>query len=571
MLISRKSTLYAVFAVLLVANPILGGCGGVKTTATPAATQAVSASPTPSEAAGTGKKVATFIWTEEFDSLSPLYSNMWFSTVTQQLWNCWPWNFDENNNPLPNLVTEMPSIENGDISADGATITLHLRDGLKWSDNQPLTSEDFRFTWAMSIDPKNTVASAYPYSKITSIETPDPKTVVIHFDGPFAPWLTTFHGIIPAHILQPVYTADGTLDKAEWNTKPYVGCGPYVFDTWESGSYARFTVNQNYWGTKPKIDEIFIRFVPSNASQINDLISGGGDLSTFFPYNEIPKLKKAGLTIMTEPTGLNEGLFFLIDTNNKLGNPGLRDINVRKAIAMAIDREAIVRDLLLGMTTVPASYWSALPPFWDNPPLQNYPYDPQAAKDILDQAGWTDSNGDGVRDKDGVELDLVYGTTTENETRQNVQAVIQQQLAEVGIKVELKTYSSDSYFAQDGPAATGQVDIMEWSDGPLVPDPDVYYWYCSEIPTADYPSGSNWQYLCDKDLDALSAKQLTQVDPVERQKTISQMNQIFYDKVYWLGLWVDPDLWAVGPRLTGVKFSGGTPFFNITDWDLVNK
>jgi peptide/nickel transport system substrate-binding protein len=144
-------------------------------------------------------------------------------------------------------------------------------------------------------------------------------------------------------------------------------------------------------------------------------------------------------------------------------------------------------------------------------------------------------------------------------------------LAAVGIKVELQSYESDTYFAQDGPAAKGKVDIMEWTDGPSVPDPDVYYWYCNEIPTADYPAGSNWQYVCDQELDALLLKQTTQVDPAERQKTISQINQIFYDKVYWLGLWQEPDRWAVSSQLTGVKFSGVTPFFNITDWDLKGK
>ena len=110
---------------------------------------------------------------------------------------------------------------------------------------------------------------------------------------------------------------------------------------------------------------------------------------------------------------------------------------------------------------------------------------------------------------------------------------------------------------------------MEWSDGPYgFPDPDIYYWLCSEIPSDDYPAGGNWFFMCDEELDALIQLQSTQVDAAERQKTISQINQIFFDKVYWLGLWQDPDVWAVGARLTGVKFSGVTPLFNITEWDL---
>ncbi|HEY5158253.1 MAG TPA: peptide ABC transporter substrate-binding protein [Anaerolineales bacterium] len=564
---TRESAYFSLVVLLIVVSMILGGCGSAKTPA-PGATPTVGiASPQPTPNSQTGKKVATIVWLQEFDSLNPMYSNMWYSTVTEQLWDCWAWNFDEKNDPMPYLVTEIPSLQNGDISADGMTITLHLKDGLKWSDNVPLTSEDFRFTWVMHTDMHNTVASSIPYSMVKSIETPDPLTVVMHFDTPFAPYITMWKGIIPAHILQPVFDATGTLDNAEWNMKPTVGCGPYVFAQWESGSFASFTINENFWGPKPKIDEVYFRFVPDNAAQTAALKTGDGDLGTFFPYSDIPALKSAGLNIITEPNGQNEGMFFVI--NPKVGNPGMADVNVRKAIAMGIDREGITRDLMLGLTSVPASYWDSFP-YYNNPPLQNYPYDPEAAKKLLDQAGWVDSNGDGVREKNGVKLDFTYGTTT-GEPRQDVQAVVKQQLALIGIKVELQSFESDTYFDQNGPAAKGQIDIMEWTDGPSVPDPDVYYWYCSEIPTTDYPAGSNWQYLCDNELDALLTKQTSEIDPVERQKTFTQINQIFYDKVYWLGLWQEPDRWAVNPRLTGVKFSGVTPFFNISEWDLTNK
>jgi peptide/nickel transport system substrate-binding protein len=540
------------------------------TKAAPAPTdtpQPTKAPATKEVAADDSKKVATFIWTQEFDSLSPMYSSMWFSWTTWQLWLCWPWEYNEKNEAFPKLLKELPSVENGGISADGKTITLKLRDDIKWSDNQPITADDFKFTWQMHVDSKNTVASAYPYDKVATIDTPDPQTAIINFKEPFAPWMYLFRGIIPAHVLKPVYEAEGTLDNAEWNRTPTVGCGPYVFKEWESGSFARFVTNDNYWGPKPKINEIFIRFVPDDASQVAALTAGDGDLGTFIAYSDVPKLKDTGLTIMTEPSGYDEGWFFLI--NKEKGHPALLDVKVRKAIAMAVDREAINRDLLLGLTKVPASYWDALP-YYNNPPLQNYPYDPEAAKKLLDEAGWKDSNGDGVRDKNGVELALSYGTTI-REIRQDTQAVIQQQLAKVGVKVDIASYEEDTFFAGygQGPAASGKIDIMEWADGPSAfPDPDIYYWLCSQIPSDEKPSGANWQFLCDKELDELFQLQATQVNPIERQKTISKINQMFYDKVYWLGLWQDPDVWAVGPRLTGVKLSGVTPLFNITEWDI---
>jgi peptide/nickel transport system substrate-binding protein len=210
-------------------------------------------------------------------------------------------------------------------------------------------------------------------------------------------------------------------------------------------------------------------------------------------------------------------------------------------------------------------------PYYNNPPLVNYPYDPGQAKALLDAAGWVDTNGDGTRDKGGIELELSYGTTI-RDIRQDAQAVIQQQLADVGIKIDLFSIDSDVYFAsygEGGPAATGEYDIMEWSDGPVFPDADIYYWLKSEIPSDEYPTGTNWFFISDDQLDALIQLQSTQVDSAARQQTISQINQLFYDKVYWLGLWQDPDVWAVGSRLTGVKFSGVTPLFNIGEWDIV--
>jgi peptide/nickel transport system substrate-binding protein len=541
------------FFVLVIAALVLAACGGMPKTEAPVAPAGVTEAPV----SQVDKKVATLI-----------YTSMWFVWTTWQMNNHWAWEFDENNEPFPRLVTEIPSTENGGISADGRVITMKLRDDIKWSDNTPLTAEDFIFTWEMAVSAKNTVATTYPYDAIESVTAPDPQTVVVTFTDPFAPWLATlWHGILPAHILRPVYEAEGTIDNAEWLRNPSVGCGPYNFAEWESGSYARFVRNENYWGTPAKIDEIFIRFVPDDASQVAALKAGDADLGTFISYSDVPGLKEAGLNIMVEPNGYSEWMFFTL--NEEKSNPAMFDVNVRKAIAMSIDREGIVRDLLLGLPKVPASFWDALS-YYNNPPLTNYPYDPEAAKALLDEAGWVDANGDGVREKDGVDLVIEHATTI-REIRQDAQAVMQQQLADVGIKMNVNPVDDTLYFASyadNGPAARGDYDIQEWSDGPLFPDPDLYYWLCDQIPTDENPTGENWFYICDEELDSLIQLQSTQVDAAERQKTISQINQLFYDKVYVIGLWQDPDVYAVGSRLKNVKFSGVTMFFNIAEWDL---
>ncbi len=253
----------------------------------------------------------------------------------------------------------------------------------------------------------------------------------------------------------------------------------------------------------------------------------------------------------------------LID--EEMGHPALLDVNVRQAIAMGFDREALVRDLLLGLTEPAVTYWDNTP--YADPDLAPYPYDPEGAAQMLEDAGWVDSNDDGTRDKDGVELVLSYGTTT-REVRQDTQAVAQQQLAEIGVGLELLNFDSDLFFATDGPAASGELDIMEWSDTTEFPDPTISYWMIGEIPTPDYPVGLNWQRVYDEDLDALFQQADATVDPEERQDLYHQISRHVYDNVYWLGIWQDPDLFGVSDALTGVKLSGVNPFFNIAEWDL---
>jgi len=553
-------------SALAVGGLLLAACAGpAQPTAAP--TEEPSAPPAQPTAPPAEKKVAVFIFTEEFDTLNPYYTNMWFSEITHQLWNVWPWQFDDSNAPHPVMLTEMPTVANGGITEEGKVLTLKLRNDLTWSDGEPLTANDFVFTYQMIVDPNNAVSSAYPYdTEVASVEAPDDLTVVVTFNEPFIPWASAlWQGLLPEHVLRPVYEAEGTIDNAEWNHAPTVGNGPFVFAEWESGSFTRFVANENYWLGRPELDEIFVRFVPDDVSQINALLAGDGDLGTFFDYSDLPTLREAGVNIIGAQSGYNEGWFFYLGEGS---HPALQDVRVRQAIALGFDRASLVEDLLLGLTKPAATYWDNTP--YADPSLEPWAYDPLLAATLLDDAGWIDSNGDGTRDKDGVELVLSHGTTT-REIRQDTQAVAQQQLAEIGVGLELVNYDSDLFFAgygEGGPAATGELDIMQYSDTTNYPDPDIYYWLCAEIPSADYPDGGNWQALCDEQLDALFQREVAQPDPAERQQTFYDISRMMYEQVYWLGIWQDPDLWGVNERLTNVKISGTTPFFNIAEWDL---
>jgi peptide/nickel transport system substrate-binding protein len=588
---SPKQLARTLLFFIITASFVLAACAPAPQAPAPAATEAPAETQAPAPAetqapapeetqavapvetqAPAERKVATIIWTQEFDTLSPLYTNMWFVSSIYPIYACQAWWFDENNEPYPSLVTEIPSVENGGLSEDGRTITLKLRDDIKWSDGEPITSADFKFTADMVMAPENAVASQAPFDLVESLETPDAQTVVVTFKDPYAPWLARLfggisgHTILPQHILQPVFDAEGTLDTAEYNKAPTVGCGPFLFDEWESGSFARFVANENFWGERPKLDEVFFRFVPDDASQIAALKAGDGDVGTFFAYSDLPELEAAGITIFNSFSGYNEGIYF--NQHPEKGKPALKDVRVRQAIAMGFNRQKLVDDLLLGRTGVAATDWDNSP--WVEPSIQPWPYDPEKAKALLEEAGWVDSNGDGVREKDGEDLVLVYGTTN-REVRQDTQAVAQQDLAEIGVKLDLQSFDADIFFAtygENGPSSNFSLDLIEYSDSPDFPDPNTVVWRCSEIPSDDYPDGVNGSGVCDDTLEALFSKQETQVDFAERQQTFYEITKYLFDNVYWLGLWHDPDLFGISSRLQNVKISGATPFFNVAEWDL---
>jgi peptide/nickel transport system substrate-binding protein len=282
----------------------------------------------------------------------------------------------------------------------------------------------------------------------------------------------------------------------------------------------------------------------------------------------VPSLEEAGLVIITQNGGYAEGWFFNM---RDMASPGAKDLAVRQAVAMAIDRQAINEDLLLGLSEQANTLWDAIAAYgYVSPDIEPWPYDPEEANRLLDEAGYVDNDGDGIReDAEGNPLTLIHGTTV-REIRQDIQAVSQQYLREVGIDLQIQSWDSDIFFGSysDGaPPAIGELDIMEWSDTTYFPDPDNDYWLCSQIPSDENPWGYNY-FICDEELDALFQEQLVTIDPEARTAIIQQITKYMHDNVYWYGLYVDADYWIVSPRLTGVKFSGVTPFYNIMEWDI---
>jgi peptide/nickel transport system substrate-binding protein len=374
---------------------------------------------------------------------------------------------------------------------------------------------------------------------------------------------------IPKHILEPVFKKDGTIDKADWNRKPTVSAGPFVLKEWQSGSHLIFTANPNFWLGKPKLDQVFIKIVPDDAAQIAAMKAGEADIAPFISYQDMPDIEKLGtMNLVVAQSGYQESWFMNLSTEAKTkGHPALQDVNVRKAIVMAVDREKIIKDLLGGRTKVSATFWEGTP--YADPNAKPVPYDKAGAEKLLDDAGWK-KGADGIRAKGGVKLQLRYVTTTKD-VRKNTQVIVQQMLNDVGIDVVLSNISSDTFFsgyADKGPIAIGQYDIEEHSTVAAFPDPDIAAWLCKEVPSDKNPSGTNNQFFCDKELDALFNKEATTVDAQARIPIFYEIAKMLNDKVYWSSMWDDPDWWAVSKNLQNVKISGATMFWNAYEWDM---
>jgi len=554
-----SSNRWLIAGILMVVVALLAACGPTQPQAAPApAAEAAQEAAAP--------RAVTISFFEEPDSLNFLYTQMWFANVAADLVMRGLWVYDDEERFVPELAAEVPSRENGGISEDGKTITVKLREGVRWHDGKPVTAADVRFTYDAIMNPNNTIDTRYPYEDyIESIDTPDDFTVVIHFKQPFAGWWTMFPYVLPQHLLGDVES----LDNAEFNRAP-VGFGPFKFKEWVSGDHITLEKNPDYWRGAPKLDFIYIKIVPSSQAQMAAIQAGGQvDIGVFHSYDEVPVLQALGtVEVKAIEYAYNEHYFFNLDP--KTGHPAFQDARVRRAIAMSIDRAQITETLLQGLTQPARTFWDGTA--YANKQIPLIPYDPQAAAALLDEAGWIDHDGDGIRDKDGVRFSFVHRTTAGRKIREDAQVAVQQMLKDQGIDMVIENVPYDLFFegyANGGPIYTGQYHMAGWSDGSY-PDPGTYsyYWLCDQIPSEEKPEGGNFQLYCNEELDRLLRAQDVTVDPAARRAIFDQIQQLMYDETIFVPMWNDPDLWSLNKRLVNVRIGGWTPFWNAHEWDV---
>jgi len=481
--------------------------------------------------------------------------------------------------PPPEVVTEEPPEE----EEFPMVLMIKLRDDVTWSDGTPLTAHDFVFSYEMLMDPGNAVQTRYPFDTfVDSVVAVDDYTLKINLTDTYVAWPIGIGFLmpLPRHVLEPVFEAEGTIDNAEWNWNPDVSVGPFTLSEWRTASHLIFEANPDYYQGQPALDQVFIRIVPDDKAQMAAIQTGDSDIGVFISAADTPTIEAIeGVEMVGTSSGYIESWFFnLIDEDMAAErgltptHPALLDKRVRQAIAMSVDRQQIIDELFYGLYRISPSLWYDSP--YEDPNLENWPYDPDAAMALLDEAGWVDSNGDGTRDKDGVELVLQYSTTAGNALREATQVVVQNMLAEVGIGVQIQNYSYDviwNGYAEDGPIATGKYHIAQWSTCPWdFPDPNTGDWLCEEIPSEDNPSGGNWQGVCMEQLNDLFHQQAVTVDEDERIAMIHEIAAIMKDEVFWLGMRTDPDFFTLNARLQNVRLAGVHPFWNVVEWDTAD-
>ena len=553
--------------------------------ATEAPAEAATEAPTEAAAPTEGGKSLTIGFYQEPSSTYANYSTQTFAAWLGNMTTLGMWYFDQAGAPVLELASEFPSTEKGTISADSKTITYTLRPDLKWSDGEAITSADFKFTWEQIMKPENTgMGTRSGYDQIEKIDTPDATTAVVTFKDVYSPWSTLFlsfqGGLLPMHSLKDLATLDGS---------PYVTTGagpfsgPFTIQEVAKGDRIVLAANPNYWRGKPKLDTVNIKIVESREAVLAGLQAGDLDIGPDFAESSIPDLEAIdSLTTLATPGSSFEHYLFNFGKGDAATGPAGPCIftieAVRKAIILGIDRFTIADKLLFGKTRVIAGLWPVAP--WENTELKPYPYDPEQAKKLLDEAGFK-PGADGIRtgqcDGKEAKLSFKHTTTSGNQLRANVQTLVQENLKEIGVEFTPDNKTSDIVFASwtDGGTFTkGEYEMGGYTTGFVAGgDPGGFFdaFKISGIPSETNPAGGNNYHLIDEDLDRLSAEQEKTSDPAKRKEIIDEMQKIMYDKVYVIPMYARLTVDVFNKRVTGIKMVSDNIFdifTNTWEWDV---
>jgi peptide/nickel transport system substrate-binding protein len=462
--------------------------------------------------------------------------------------------FDEKLQPRPYLAESW--------TMDGDTgVTLKLRRDVKWHDGPPVTAEDVKFTFDLAKNPKATsglVGSVY-LTQVKSATVVDPYTIRFAFTNPHAQALEDFWwSPLPKHILGNV--APEQLTQHPFNQKP-VGSGPFKFGEFRPTQSLVLEANPTFpaaLGGRPKLDRVVFRMIPEATTLVTELLNGTADVIgwTLLPDQAAQVKSQSGNGYRLSNFPSRE--FYYVGWNNE--REPFKDANVRRALGMAINKPQMIQGLLRGFGS-PAH--GVIPPW--SPMYTNLSqadrYDPAAAKQLLAQAGWRDTNGDGIVEKNGRPLRFTLLTNSENQLRKDVAAFVQQQLKQVGADAQVRTIEFQTMLQQHKSREYDAV-ITGWVLDTFRVDP-VALFSCAE---ARKPGSPNRTGYCNPQLDQLMATGMRTNDPAQGKATWGQFSQLLHqDQPMTTLFWID-DMAGIGRRIQNVQMDPRSKLVSVASW-----
>lgn len=442
--------------------------------------------------------------------------------------------------------------ESWDITANGLVITFHLRKGVKWHDGQPFTAADVLYTYQVTVDPKTPTAYAEDFRAVKKAEALDDYTFRVTYDKPFAPALISWSSsILPRHLL-----SGKDITKSELS-RHSIGTGPYKFKEWVAGQKIVLVSNPDYFEGRPYIDGQITRIIP--------------DTATMFLELRAQNIGLMGLTPLQYTRQTENNLFknnfnkyrYLSFAYTYLGynlkNPLFTDKRVRQAISYAINKDEIISGVLLGLGKPASGPYK--PGSWAyNDKVQNYHYNPQKARELLREAGWTKLNGEGVLEKDGKPFVFEIVTNQGNETRQKCAEIIQRQLADIGITVKIRILEWSAFVTNFINKRRFDAVILGWTI-PL--DPDAYdVWHSSKTK----PEELNFISYNNPEVDKLLVQGRSTFDQKERKKYYDRFQEILAEDQPYTFLYVPEALIITHNRFRGIQPAPIGLEYNFIKW-----
>ena len=430
--------------------------------------------------------------------------------------------------------------ESWQVADDKKTITFKLKPALQWADGKPLTSADILFTWQLITDENTHSPYASDYQLVTKAEAPDARTFIVHYSQPFAPALESWASlqVLPKHKL-----AGQDIRTSSFAQKP-LGSHYYQLKEWRHGEYIKLEKNPKSVLGPANIDHLIERIIPDPAAQFLELMADNIDSMSMDPitYARIIPSRPALQARLNQFKELGNSYTYL---GFNLKRKPFDDVRIRKAINYAIDKQEIIDGVYLGLgITIASPYKPGTR--WSNPDLLPYTFDPAKAKQLLIDAGYQDTDGDGIVDRAGKKLSFEILTNLGNKQREKTAVIIQRRLKEVGIETHIRTLEWASLLTNFIKPGDFDAVVMGWGLGL---DPDQYsIWHSSQ----QKPGQFNFIGYNNPAVDKLLEHGRLEFDPEKRMQIYHEFAKVLYEDSPLVYLSAGYGLTAIHKRVQGI-------------------